>query len=92
MFVLLDTSHRSLQLSYEGPYRVLKRADRHYILDVTGRLEVVSLNHLKTEYLKSDLFTINDLPTQATSTVPPTELPITIINSGRLVRKHVLFS
>ena len=62
------------------------------MLDVAGRPEVVSLDRLKPAYLESDLVTDVNTPTQATSTAPPTESPVTITHSGRGMCKPVRFS
>ena len=75
-----------------SPYRVLKRADKHYTLDIAGRPEVVSLDCLKPTYLESNLVTDIDTSTQATSTAQPTKSPVTITRSGRHVRMPVRFS
>ena len=94
VFVRHDAICKPLHLPYDGPYRVLKLADKHYtyMLDIAGRPKVVSLDCLKPAYLKSDLVTDVDTPTQATSTVPPTESPLTITRSGRRVHNPVRFS
>ena len=44
VFVRHDAIRKPLQPSYDGPYRVLKRADKHYMLDSAGRPEVVSMD------------------------------------------------
>ena len=85
--------HISLKLLSVGKEKnTLKRADKHYTLDIAGRPEVVSLDRLKPAYLESDLVTDVDTPTQATSTAPTTESPVTITRSGLRVRKPVRFS
>ena len=76
MFVRHHAIRKQLQPPYDDPYRVLKRAVKHYTLDISGRPEVASLDRHKPAYLKSDLVTDIDTPTQASSTVPSTEPPI----------------
>ena len=92
MFVRHDAIRNPLQQPNDGPYCVLKRADKHYKLDIAGRPEVVSLDHLQPAYLESDLVTDVDTSTLATSTVQPTKSPVTITRSGRRVCKSVHFS
>ena len=87
-----DDIRKPLQPTYDGPCRVLKRAYKHYTLDIAGHPEVVSLDRLKPAYLESDLVTDVDTPALATSTATFTEPPVTITRSGRLVRKPVRFS
>ena len=51
VFVRNDAIRKLLQPPYDGHYRVLKRADKQYTLDITGCPEVVSLDRLKPAYL-----------------------------------------
>ena len=62
------------------------------MLDIAGRPEVVSLDHLKPAYLESDLVTDIDTSTQATSPAQPTKPPLSITRSGRRVHMPVCFS
>ena len=91
VFVRHDAVRKPLQPPYDGPYRVLKRADKHYTLEIGNRQEVVSLDRLKPAYMECDLAAdINlDAPTQ--STAQPTKLPVTVTRSGRQVRRPVRF-
>ena len=82
VFVRHDAIRKPLQPPYDDPYRVLKRADKRYTLDIAGRPEAVSLDCLKPAYLESDLVTDVDMPTQATYTAPSTKSPVTITRSG----------
>ena len=43
------------------------------MLNIAGRREVVSLDHIKLAYLESNLFTDVDTSTQTASTVQPTK-------------------
>ena len=91
MFVFHDAICKPLQPPYNGPYPVLKRADKDYTLDIADHPEVVLLDCLKPAYLESDLLTDVDTSTQATSTAQPMESPVTITHSGRRVRRPVCF-
>ena len=86
LFVCHKAICKPLQPPYDGPCHLLKRSDKHYTLDITGRLEVVLLYHLKPAYLESDLVTGVNTSTQATSTAQPTKFSVTISCSGRRVR------
>ena len=70
----------------------MKRADKHYTLEIGNRQEVVSLDRLKSTYLEYDLAVDADFdaPTQATAW--PTRSPVTVTRSGRQVRRPVRFS
>ena len=51
VFVRHDGVKRTLQPPYDGPYRVLKRSDKHYTLDICGHHKVVSLDRLKPAHI-----------------------------------------
>ena len=92
VFVRHDAVRKPLQPPYDGPYRVLKRADKHYTLEIGNRQEVVSLDRLKPAYMECDHATDIDIdaPTQATD--QSTKFPVTVTRSGRQVRRPVRFS
>ena len=92
VFVRHDAIRKPLQPPYDGPYCVLKRADKHYMLAIPDRPEVASLDRLKPAYLDSDFVTDVNMPTQATSTATRMESPVTITRSGRRVRKPARFN
>lgn len=91
VFVRHDAVRKPLQSPYNGPYRVLKRADKHYTLEIGSRQEVVSLDRLKPAYMERELAAdiYIDAPTQPTAL--PTKLPATVTRSGRQVRRPVRF-
>ena len=62
-FVHQDSGHKPLQQLYNGPYQILSRADKHFILDVNGKKAVMSLDRLKPAYL--------DLPSSTSLPNPP---------------------
>lgn len=47
VFVRRDAVRRPLQRPYNGPYRIIKRSDKFYTLDLNGRRDTVSLDRLK---------------------------------------------
>ena len=69
IFVHHDAVRKPLQPPYNGSYCVLKRADKHYTIEIGNLQEVVSLDCLKLAYMESDHSTDigNDTPTQATN-------------------------
>ena len=91
VFVRHDAVRKPLQPPYDGPYRVLKRAEKHYTLEVANRQEVVSLDRLKPAFMECDLTRDVDELTPATKTTQPTTVPITVTRSGRQVRRPVRF-
>ena len=89
MFVHNDSVRRPLQAPYDGPYRVLERADKFLTLDLGGRKDTVSLDHLKPAYLEvtPEVTEQNSLPPSIST--PPVRAPTTesprITRSGRRV-------
>ena len=47
-----DAVRKPLQQPYDSAYKVVKRADKYYTLDVNGPQSTVTLNHLKPAYLE----------------------------------------
>ena len=39
---------------YDGLYRVIKRTDKHFTIDINGRNDTVSIDHLKPTHLDTD--------------------------------------
>ena len=77
----------SLQPPYDGPFKVLERRDKYFVIDIKGRKETVSLDRLKPAYMEAIINEDNSFsPTciQPTPPTPPT--PITKSRSGRVVR------
>ena len=83
MFVRHDAVRTPLQPPYDGPYRVLKQADKHYTLEVAHHQEVVSLDRLKPAYVEDDLDSEVDDSSQAAPTPSPVTTPAeTVTRSG----------
>ena len=89
VFVRNDSVRRPLQAPYDGPYRVLERADKFLTLDLGGRKDTVSLDRLKPAYLEvtPEVIEHNSLPPSTPSPpVPaPTTEPPRATRSGRRV-------
>ncbi len=52
VFVRQDLVKPALSPPYKGPYRVLKRTDKAYQLDISGRSDWVSADRLKPAYIE----------------------------------------
>ncbi|KAJ8913994.1 hypothetical protein NQ315_012017 [Exocentrus adspersus] len=86
VFVRRDNTKQPLQQPYEGPYKVLRRNERTFVLHINGRDVTVSIHRLKPAY------TITEEPTTVTHqentsvvhTGGTTDVPKT--RSGRRVR------
>ena len=94
VFVRHDAVHvrKPLQPPYDRPYRVLKWADKYYMLEIDNPQEVVSLDRLKPVCMECNHAIDIDIdsPTQATD--KSTKLPVKVTCSGRQVHKPVRFS
>ena len=82
VFVRHDAVRKPLQVLFDGPYKVLKRSDKHFPLEVNGQQKVISLNCLKPAHLDScDYLTTpphtKPLPPALT---PQPSSPLTIIS------------
>ena len=85
VFVRHDAVKMPLQQPYDGPFKVTKRSNKHFTLDIKGKESVVSIDRLKPAYLESSESTpqtFNPSPL----TVPSTPSPHTVTCSGRHVR------
>ena len=51
VFIRHDAVRKPLQQPYDGPYRVLARADKYFKIDINGRQDTVSLDRLKPAHL-----------------------------------------
>ena len=96
VFVRQDGIRRSLQAPYNGPFRVVSRADRYFTVDLGGREDNVCIDRLKPAHLDPASM---PTPTTTAATVPrgtvppsPSEPPVTephperVTRSGRRVR------
>ena len=54
VFIRHDAHRAPLQPPYDGPFRVIDRGDKHFVIDVGGRPETVTLDRLKAACLDSD--------------------------------------
>ena len=84
VFVRHDAVRKPLQQPYDGPFKVIKRTDKHFTLQLTNRAEVVSIDRLKPAYIdssiSSDSTTLPNPLTPSSSTTPRTT------RSGRHIR------
>lgn len=84
VFVRHDAVKTPLQQPYDGPYKVLKRAQKHFTIDIRGRSEVVSLDRLKPAHLDIPVeTTCRSGATSPTILAPPANTPTA--NTGTTV-------
>ena len=63
VFVRVDQVRRPLQAPYLGPFKVLKRNDKYFIIERNGKPETVTVDRLKVAFLEGE--------PQRTSSLPP---------------------
>ena len=74
VFIRHDAVRKPLQPPYDGPYPVIKRTDKYFVLQLHNRKDTISVHRLKPAYIES-----NETPatTQVTPTQPKTPTPTT---------------
>ena len=86
VYVRRDAHKPPLTRPYTGPFRVLRRSDKHFTLEVNGKLEEVTVDRLKPAKLESDQIPL----TSNSPTPPPHQSPInhpTSTHAGRNIRR-----
>ncbi|XP_071947514.1 uncharacterized protein [Antedon mediterranea] len=61
VFVRCDSVKKPLQSPYNGPFKVLNRTDKYFVLSIADKHETVSLDRLKVAYVNNDK-AINNFP------------------------------
>jgi Integrase core domain. len=89
VFVRVGPNKRSLQHPYIGPFRVLERHTKYFVLDKSGSPDTVSLDRLKPAFIESSTSTNEDDRTHYAQPTPDI-LPTTNTTSTRAGR-HVSF-
>ena len=56
VFIRKDSHKNPLQRPYDGPYRVISRGQKTFLVDLGGRPEVISLDRLKAVYIQTRTF------------------------------------
>ena len=103
VFVRRDSVRKPLQTPYDGPYKILKRQDKYFTLDIKDKPNTVSLDRLKPAHLDSPSDSPKLQPSTPTvsqperpATVPPPSVPQlprtpTTTRSGRHVHWPVRY-
>ena len=76
VFIRHDATRRPLQQPYDGPYKVIKRADKHFVVDIKGRHDTVSLDRLKPAHMEQSL------PAPSSSTTPASGAQLDFADTG----------
>lgn len=79
VFLRIDLVRKSLQPPYEGPYKILKRRPKIFLLQINDKERWISIDRLKPAFLPVDEFspgsalTMN--PPAASALIPPAPAP-----------------
>ena len=101
VFLRTDSVRQPLQQPYTGPYRVLRRTDKTFVIDKNGKHETVSVDRLKPAFLETTSMTPPEIVAPTSSTHSPAPLakptpvsppPTRTNRRGREVRPPVRFS
>ena len=89
VFVRVDSVRRSLQRPYDGPFKVLKRKAKIYLLQISNQQKWVSIDRLKPAFLQESSVPSSlkgqDRPVQSESPAPASPKTYTT-RRGRVVR------
>ncbi|BHF64801.1 hypothetical protein SprV_0200780800 [Sparganum proliferum] len=78
VFVRHDTVCKSLCSSYDGPYRVLQRMDKYYVIRKADKTDTVSIDRLNPAYLECiPLSMVPPTSSAPSSSDPPVSVPST---------------
>ena len=65
VFLRCDAVKKPLQPPYSGPFKVIKRTDKYFVLDINGKHDSVSIDRLKPAYIEVPI------PMPSTTSDPP---------------------
>ena len=89
VFIQHDAVKKPLQQPYDGPFKVLKRSDKHFTLQVKGKDSIVSIDQLKPAFLDEQaddtLTTPQSINESITSPPAASSPPPQVAHSGRHV-------
>ncbi|VDP41544.1 unnamed protein product [Schistosoma mattheei] len=70
VFVRRDSHRRPFESACEGPFKVLQRESKHYIVDKNGTSDSISINRLKAAYLEGNPIHVDFPSVQSNDTTP----------------------
>ncbi|XP_064485999.1 uncharacterized protein LOC135398526 [Ornithodoros turicata] len=75
VFVRYDGTRKPLQHPYDGPFRVIKRSQKHFTLQVRNRQDTLSIDRLKPAFLDEP----GDSPSSFASVSAPTSGVVSLV-------------
>lgn len=67
VFVRIDAVKRPLVQPYEGPYKVLSRMQKTFIVQIKGKAQTISIDRLKAAFMPTESVRIIDTPQPITT-------------------------
>lgn len=97
VFVRVDSVRKSLQPPYEGPFRVVSRKDKYFVIDRNGHKDTISIDRLKVAYVDQTLSNTEEpsqpsIPQSTEHTAAPSNQTPQCSRSGRPRKLPVRFA
>ncbi|VDP05950.1 unnamed protein product, partial [Schistosoma mattheei] len=70
-----DSHRRPFESAYEGPFKVLQREPKYYIIDKNGTNDSISIDRLKAVYLEGNPIYVHSPSVQSNDTTPTLIIP-----------------
>ncbi|VDO99815.1 unnamed protein product, partial [Schistosoma margrebowiei] len=75
VFVRRDSNRRPFESAYEGPFKVLQREPKYYIIDKNGTNDSISIDRLKAAYLEGNPIYVDFPSVKLNDTTPTLIIP-----------------
>lgn len=72
VFIRHDGPKNGIQMPYDGPYRVISRNEKTFVIDINKKQVRVTIDRLKPAYIIADDYSKEDIPRKIQSHTPIT--------------------
>ena len=77
VFVRRDAVKKPLQPPYDGPYKVLQKTEKFYLLEMRGKSDTVSIDRLKPAFMEATPPVATTSPPKQSTLLPKESMPPT---------------